>query len=391
MAYGFTSFNTTGQVIVSDTYSSLHFVGKAIRGTDDDGFFEQQSGSERSNFFPDFTGTNGLGESTELDGRVLINYSIITTGRPVVFIKPDASAYDRWYTLCSQTENTMTNEWSFQILMSGITANNFPELFIFVDANSIPNSVLASETHGMIVQNANGEKTFDSRAQPLSILDAKLQRPREYPPNDGTPVTHATFSNYHIGDCTYDTLDHDFHSNGSQIVGFCNNPPIAEGITEANCLGQQGGTNWTQQGDGSVGFSATSILVDNLVDNPLTDLMFSVPASYQAVFTRQAHSIDSLGSPSCFGTAAWWAMYKGANRLQPHATLTDRVSWHTGWGTYAAGYNFSTGDEQPDWDGTTSGDTRTSWIEGLMPYASREAINYDDSSLMIVTNSTRYT
>ena len=403
MAYGFAAFNTAvapdgspaPEVIISDTYSCLHFIGKATIGTNDGGFFDQQnsSGTERSNFFPDFTGANIVpGATDELDGRVLINYSITTGGRPTAFIKPNNLAYDRWYAIVSQSEGA-SNLWTFQVLMSGIAADNFPELFIFVEAESVPESNFSGDTYGLIVQNANGEKTFDSRAQPLSILAAETQSPRDYAANDGTPVTTAQFSS--VFACNYDDLDHDFHSNGPQTIGFCNNPPIAVGITEANCRGPQGGTNWTQQGDGSGGFSSETLTAADMTprtDTPLTDLMFSVPAPYQAVWQRQAHG-HNVGT-SCFSTAAWWVMYRGANRLQPHATTPDAVTWDTGWATYAAGYNFSNDPEVANWDGIDTGgggNTGSIWAQGVQPYVSGLSVNSGRISLMIVADSTIYT
>ena len=395
MPYGFRSINDSGEVIVSDEFQNLHFIGKAIRDTSSDSTaaqFDQQSGSEQSNFFPDFTGSNIIpGATDELDGRVLINYTITTTGRPLAFIKPDLDAYDRWYAIISQTEGT-SNLWTFEVLMSGIAVNNFPELFIFVDANEIPASVFNNDTHGMVVYKPDGvTKTFDSRAQPLSILGVGLNTPRDFAPNDGTPVTTGQFSSVFAYE--YDSLDHNFHSNGSQDIGNCG-PGLPgtfiQGMTEDNCTGAQGETNWVDQVN-DPDFGNVSVTTNvNTNTKPHTDMMFACPSIGQAVFQRQAHG-HNVGT-SDFSTAAWWVMYRAAYRLQPHATNpgNNKVRFNAGWGTYAAGYNYIIGAEAENWNGVQPGDTRTGWAEGLQPYNSGVSIN-DQSVTMIVADSTKYT
>ena len=423
----------SSEVIISSEQQNLHFVGEATRTGDDGGQFEQQEASgssEQSDVFPDFTGTNA---ADALDGRVIITYTIVTSGRPVAFIKPaNLAAYDRFYAIISQEENTATSTWTFTVLMSGIDATvaNQPSLYCFVDANNV---TVGTDSYGMIVYrnefsnedictrsgghwgelDSRGDavcyasadtsdtdplilKAFDSRAQPLSIISANTNRPREYAPNEGTPVNKEAFSNYIIDNsCSYMTLDHDFHSNGGpQIIGECNSPPIAEGITEDNCLMEQGGTNWTEMGSTN-GPSQVSMLVDSIdatTGTPLEVMMFASGSSYQSVFTRQAHSVSSDGS-SCFATAAWWVMYRGANRLvvHPDQSVSPRVRWEAGWGTFAAGYNFANRDEDQDWNGRPTATDPGNWIEGFMPYDSVANINYDQNSFMMVADSRKYT
>ena len=385
MPYGFRSINDDGEVIISDEFQNLHFIGQAVRGTNDGGQFENETGSAQSDVFPGFTGPNA---ANALDGRVLINYTITTTGRPLAFIKPDVDALDRWYAIISQTEGT-SNLWTFQVLMSGIAVDNFPELFIFVDANEIPASVFNNDTHGMVVYKPDGvTKTFDSRAQPLSILNVGLNRPRQFAPNDGTPVTTGQFSSVFAYE--YETLDHDFHSNGGQDIGNCG-PGLPgtfiQGMTEANCTGAQGETNWVDQLN-DPDFGAVSIITGDLTVTPLTNMMFACPSIGQAVFQRQAHG-HNVGT-SDFSTAAWWVMYRGAYRIQPHATLPNRIRFHAGWGTFAAGYNYIIGAEAENWNGVQPGDTRTGWAEGLQPYNSGVNIN-NFNVTMIVADSTKYT
>ena len=184
MAYGFEAKNDSGNVIINDTIENLHFVGKATRG-----------GNNSS--YGDFPGYGGSNDS--LDGRVIHYYTITCTGTPVAFIKP--TDYSRWHGIIKQSVSGTT--WSFDVIVSGTSTSNPPEIYCFVNADDVPNT---SETHGMIVFKSDGTtKTFDSRVQPLAITGgANAVAPSDPTNSSGLPGTSTGHS------WNYSSNDHDF-------------------------------------------------------------------------------------------------------------------------------------------------------------------------------------
>ena len=316
MAYGFEAKNDNGKVIINDTIENLHFIGKATRGSASSGY-----------------GTiSGYGGSNSaLDGRVVHTYTITCTGTPVAFIKP--TDYDRWHSLIKQSVSSTT--WTFEIMISGTSTSNPPEVYCFVNADDIP--VPSGETYGMLVFKSNGStKTFDSRRQPLAITGGgTASAPPSDPTNtSGTPGTTSGHS------WNYASNDHDFRSSN----------------------------RYTAHSDSSVNTSNT---------------MFACSSLAQAVYKRQMHGHKrSCGFLGCccqdhYSTAAWWVMYRQAFRLRSG-------NFDSGWTNYAAGYSFSSSFESGGWFGGGGG----SYSTGSMPYTAK-TINLQ-SNAYIIADSSRY-
>jgi len=314
MAYGFEAKNDSGNVIINDTIENLHFVGKATRGSN-------------NSSYGDFPGYGGSNDS--LDGRVIHYYTITCTGTPVAFIKP--TDYSRWHGIIKQSVSGTT--WSFDVIVSGTSASNPPEIYCFVNADDVPNT---SETHGMIVFKSDGTtKTFDSRVQPLAITGgANAVAPSDPTNSSGLPGTSTGHS------WNYSSNDHDFR---------CTN-------------------RYNEYTDSNINTSNT---------------MFSCPSLAQAVYKRQQHGYkESCGFLGCccqdhHSTAAWWVMYRSAFRLRTN-------KFDAGWAVYAAGYSFSSNFESGGWFGGGGG----SYSTGSMPYTAK-TINLQ-SNAYIIADSSRY-
>lgn len=314
MAYGFEAKNDSGNVIINDTIENLHFVGKATRGSNN---------SDYGNF-PGYGGSND-----SLDGRVVHYYTITCTGTPVAFIKP--TDYARWHGIIKQSVSGTT--WSFDVMISGTSTSNPPEIYCFVNADDVPST---SETHGMIVFKSNGTtKTFDSRVQPLAITGgANAVAPSDPTNSSGLPGTSSGHS------WNYSSNDHDFR---------CTN-------------------RYNEYTDSNINTSNT---------------MFACPSLAQAVYKRQQHGYkESCGFLGCccqdhHSTAAWWVMYRSAFRLRTN-------KFDAGWSVYSAGYSFSSSFESGGWFGGGGG----SYSTGSMPYTAK-TINLQ-SNAYIIADSSRY-
>ena len=313
MAYGFEAKNDNGKVIINDTIENLHFLGKASRGGADSahGTISGYSGS-----------------NSTLDGRVVHTYTITSSGTPVAFIKP--ADYSRWHAVIKQSVSGTT--WTFQIMISGTSTSNPPELYCFVNADDVPSS---SETYGMLVFKADGtSKTFDSRRQPLAITGGGTAiAPTDPTASSGTPGVTTGHS------WNYATNDHDFRSSGRYTA-----------------------------------YSNSSINVSNT--------MFACPSITQAVYKRQMEGYKqscgyATGCQDHWSTAAWWVMYRSAFRLRSG-------SFDAGWTGYSSGYAFSSTFENGNWLGGGGGGYST----GTMPYTAK-TINLQ-SNAYIVADSSRY-
>jgi hypothetical protein len=316
MAYGFEAKNDSGKVIINDTIENLHFIGKATRGSSDSG----QS-----------TISGYSGSNSTLDGRCIWTYTITSAGTPVAFIKP--VDYARWHGIIKQSVSSTT--WTFQVMVSGTSTSNPPEIYCFVNADSI--AVPSGETYGMVVFKSDGSsKTFDSRRQPLAITGGASAVPPTDPTNSsglpGTTTGHAW---------NYATNDHDFRSSN----------------------------RYTAYSDSSINTSNT---------------MFSCPSIAQAVYKRQMHGYKcsdfswwKSGCQAHNSTAAWWVMYRGAYRLRAG-------NFDAGWTNYAGGYQFSSSYESAGWFGGSTNNYST----GSMPYTAK-TINLQ-SNAYIVADSSRY-
>ncbi|MDP6584454.1 MAG: hypothetical protein QF535_07340, partial [Anaerolineales bacterium] len=275
MAYGFEAKNDSGNIIINDTIENLHFFGKASRGGSSAGY-------------GDISGYSGSNDT--LDGRCIWTYTITCTGTPVAFIKP--TDYGRWHAIIKQSVSGTT--WTFQVMISGTSTSNPPNVYCFVNADDIPSS---SDTHGMQVFKSDGTtKTFDSRKQPLAITGGGTAVSPSDPTNtSGTPGTSSGH------DWNYATNDHDFRSS-NRYTAYSN--------SAANT----------------------------------SNAMFSCPSIAQACYKRQMHGYKEscgccgFGCQDHYSTAAWWVMYRQAFRLRSG-------NFDAGWTNYAAGYSFSSSYE----------------------------------------------
>ena len=319
MAYGFEAKNDSGNVIINDTIENLHFFGKATKNSSSSGY-------------GDFSGYSGSNDT--LDGRVIHTYSITCSGTPVAFIKP--TDYARWHAVIKQSVSGTT--WTFQVMISGTSTSNPPDVYCFVNADDVPSS---SDTHGLLVFKSDGTtKTFDSRRQPLAITGGGTATA---PPSDPTNTSGTPgVSSGHAWN--YSSNDHDFRSSN----------------------------RYTSISDSAANTSTT---------------MFSCPSIAQAVYKRQQHGYKE--SCSCFpiigcincqdhwSTASWWVMYRQAFRLRSG-------NFDSGWTGYAAGYAFSSAYESGGWFGGGGG----SYSTGTMPYTAK-TINLQ-SNAYILADSSRY-
>jgi hypothetical protein len=316
MAYGFEAKNDSGKVIINDTIENLHFLGKATRGSSDSGHG---------------TISGYSGSNSTLDGRCIWTYTITSAGTPVAFIKP--VDYARWHGIIKQSVSGTT--WTFQVMISGTSTSNPPEIYCFVNADDIP--VPSGETYGMQVFKSDGTtKTFDSRRQPLAITGGGSAVSPSDPTNSsglpGTTTGHAW---------NYATNDHDFRSSN----------------------------RYTAYSDSNINTSNT---------------MFSCPSIAQAVYKRQMHGYKcsdfswwKSGCQAHNSTAAWWVMYRGAYRLRAG-------NFDAGWTNYAGGYQFSSSYESAGWFGGSTNNYST----GSMPYTAK-TINLQ-SNAYIIADSSRY-
>lgn len=314
MSYGFSATNTSGQTIISDEMENLHFLGKATLNSNDGGNYGD---------FPGYSGSNDT-----LDGRVIFTYTITTTATPLVFIKP--SDYNRWHAVLTQSNSGST--WTFDVIASGLSTANAPDLYCFVNAN---NTSGTSSTHGLIVWKADGTtRTFDSRYNPLAISDGGTLMP-PLDPTDGSGLPGVTSGH----SWNYSSNDHDFRST----------------------------TRYTA----------------SAVTGTYSNLMFAAPSLAQATYKRQMHGYKrSCGYLGCccqdhYSTAAWWVMYRNTFRLR--SGYID-----AGWTNYAAGYSFSSSFESGGWFGGGGG----SYSSGTMPYTAK-TVNLT-SNAYIIADSTRY-
>jgi hypothetical protein len=312
MSYGFEAKNDSGKVIINDEIENLHFLGKATLGYNNSAY----------GVFPDYSGPNSA-----LDGRVIHTYTITSTGNPVAFIKPND--YSRWYAIIYQA--SVGNTWTFQVLVSGTSTLNAPDLYCFVNANDVPAS---SDSYGMIVFKSDGvTKTFDSRIQPLAITGGEnVISPID--PTDTAGLPGETSGH----PWNYADNDHDFRSS----------------------------TSYNSYTDTNINTSNT---------------MFACPSLAQAVYKRKMNgfkrSKGTFSSQDHWSTAQWFVMYRGAFRLR--ANIFD-----SGWNVYSAGYSFSSQFESGGWGGGGGG----GYSSGTVPYPPK-TINLQ-SNAYIIADSSRY-
>lgn len=315
MAYGFEAKNDSGKVIINDTIENLHFFGKATRGSSSAGYGD----------FPNYSGSNDT-----LDGRCIWTYTITCSGTPVAFIKP--ADYARWHSIIKESVSGTT--WTFEIMISGTSTSNPPEVYCFVNANNVPSS---SETHGMIVFKPDGTtKTFDSRKQPLAITGGgNAVSPSDPTNSSGTPGTTNNAA------WNASSNDHDFRSS----------------------------SQYNAYSDANINTSNT---------------MFACPSLAQGVYSRvingykcSNHSWWQSGCQEHWSTAWWWVMYRAAFRLRSGY-------FDAGWTNYQAGFWFQSTYSGSGWFNGGGG----GYTSGNRPYDNK-TINLQ-SNAYIIADSSRY-
>jgi hypothetical protein len=321
MAYGFEATNDNGKVIINDTVENLHFVSKATRTGDDGGGYSD---------FPQYSSG-----SDYLDGRVIHTYTVSCTGTPIVFIKPND--YSRWHAIIKQSVSS--NTWTFQVLISGTSTSNPPDLYCFVNADDIP--VASGDTWGMQVFKSDGTtKTFDSRKQPLAITGGgSVSHPSDPTDSSGLPGLTGTHDSSSIHFWNYSNNDHDFRST----------------------------TRYNEYSNTNINASTT---------------MFSCPSLAQGVHerTQKGYKVStSFLNPDQhhYSTALWWVMYRGVFRLRSGY-------FDAGWNVYIAGYQFTS------WwtEGGIFGGGGGNITAGTRPYTPKN-INMGSNSY-IIADSSRY-
>lgn len=276
------------------------------------------------NDFPNYANDDG---AFTLSGRFVHRYAIATAATPLFFIRP--SSYSLFYGILQQFK--IGSVWYVDVFQSG-SVSNPPTVLAFVTPAS---AVVSSEQFGLITYLEDGRVAFDSRRFPLSILNAVSVIPPTIPCDGGQPTDQSGFA------WNDSTLDHNFKCDNTYNV------------------------------------YANSTVV------PVTNMMFSAPSVAQAVYTRQKRgykrSSGTYSSQDHWSTAVWWVMYQQAYRLQ-NGTI------HAGWGTYAAGFLFSSTWESAGWynGGGGSGSVQ----EGNQPYNDK-TINLSFNT-MIVADATPY-
>lgn len=337
-SYGFQVKNNNSQVIISDQFDTLHFAGKATRVTNN---------GYTNNDIPGYSGNLDA-----LNGSCIQEYRITISGShtngvvkmaPLVFIKPNASHYDKQYAVIYQQTIGNADVWKIVIMISKtnidtVTTVVNPELYCFISSTYVPKT---ADPYGLVVYKADGiTTTFDSRAKPLAIRDTIQGNPPTIPGKSGVAPTVSTgYSwNYAINDYDFSTIGRQSYHNASNTVG--------------------------------------------------TNTMFATVSVAGAVYRRQIEgykkSCNSYGG-DCqehWSTAKWWAMYRGVTGFNP---ATNQVSF--GWGIYASGYAFSSAAEGTAWyDG---GASSYEWSTGSMPYM-QKTINNTQANVCILADSTLY-
>ena len=316
MAYGFEAKNDNGKVIINDTIENLHFIGKATRGGN-------------NSAYGDYPGYGGGNDS--LDGRVIHYYTVTCSGTPVAFIKPND--YARWHGIIKQSVSGTT--WSFDVMVSGTSTSNPPDIYCFVNADDIP--VPSGETYGMQVFKADGTtKTFDSRRQPLAITGGgSIVSPSDPTNSSGLPGTTNNAS------WQSSSNDHDFRSSNRY-----------------------------------------NTVADSAANT--TNAMFSCPSLAQAVYSRvingykcSNHPYPQSGCQEHWSTAWWWVMYRAAFRLRSG-------NFDAGWTNYQAGYWYQEHYDSGGWFGSGSG----GYTSGNRPYSDK-TINLQNNAF-IIADSSRY-
>jgi hypothetical protein len=363
MTEGFIAYNDNNNVMVSSDIENMHYGGKATRTGSSSGL-----GS-----FPSYAGSS----SGKIEGRCIHTYTFVSAGEPLVFIRP--SNYSLWHAVIQQSKSGST--WTFKVLQSGTTSQP-PDLHVFVRPSQLP---APTDTHGLKVFLSSGTTAFDSRLNPLTIVDGGVSQPPSDPTNGGglPGETGVIGSSYWV-----------YGANGCWGVERWNQGSM-------HAWGGTGNGNTPLDHDFSCSNRYSSSAMSN--GSSYTNLMFAAPSLAQSVQQRliRGYKEDEnygfwctycacYGYGGCvsfcgtyldsiqrhYSTASWWVMYRNAFRLR--SGYID-----SGWGTYDAGYSYSSNWESAGWNGG-GGAVNT----GSRPYTPK-TINLQDNAY-IIADVTRY-
>lgn len=160
-------------------------------------------------------------EEAPVDPRTLHTYSITSTEPPLIFIKPTDTA--RWHALIGQ--DNVGDVWTLKVLVSGANDINAPEIYAFVPPSAI---ATPTETHGLLVQDASSNATFDSRLRPLAIIDGGLGDTLTNPANGGTPISLAYIGGETVTPGTSGSL------GGTNVVSGASTIPLVDASSLPN-------------------------------------------------------------------------------------------------------------------------------------------------------------
>lgn len=329
--------NAAGHLLISSEFEALHYIGSAANPyVNSLNFGALQS-------FPGYGGS--------LNGRNYMRFTI-NSGEdpdqvPVFFVLPRSSSRFFSFLNIFRAPNPyypeLRPQWHLDMLISGGgTMFNTPIVAAFFPRSCLPEAIPPQygplnnyqpryNVMGLKTVMANGKVAFDSRLNPLAIVDTLSVTPPMYPCNGGVPAVGGYY--YGWNDTT---LDFDFN---------CTNTYTQTALT-------------------------TTI--------PRRYLMFSVPSIQQAVYQRTklgykisyAPWYEGGGQQEHFSNATWWCMYRGAFRLRQG--ILD-----AGWNQLWAGYHFSSLVTDNFW--FSGGDQ--SMQTGTQPYAPK-TINLQPSTIM---------
>jgi hypothetical protein len=352
MTEGFRAYNDNNQVLISSDIENMHYGGQATYVSSVTGLNEVITGytwdtvnwaysywysaTHTDNSYPNTSGQTFydagywswayINQRSRLEEEIIKNfartsgccihtYTFTSAGVPLVFIRPDD--YNLFYAVIQQSQSGTT--WTMKVLQSG-TYSHPPELHMFVQPSQLPPS---TETIGLQVFLDDGTPAFDSRLQPLAIIDGGSSMPPTAPCDGGIPTESPYGNNYgdydHNNNCIPDL--HDIPNRGPRF---------------------NWGYKWLDFDFKSDTTYTTSDLTTSVTPNKL---MFSAPSLAQAVSRRMQHGWSvSIPTRTCWfhandwedwtenhSTAMYWAMHRNAYRIRPAVSTKTRKIFFKKW------------------------------------------------------------
>jgi len=156
MGWGIHTKNDSGDLLISSDIKAFHYIGT-----------------------PTYTGVQQ--RYNNYSGSRIYRYTLTSAETPLVFIKP--ANVNKFYAVL--THFNTGSSWTYDVIGSG-TADEPPTLYAFA---ALSGSGSSSETHGVLVKDASGDRTFDSREKPLAIIDIVSATPPDVPMDGGATST----------------------------------------------------------------------------------------------------------------------------------------------------------------------------------------------------------